>query len=77
VYIVEHFMRWWNMLAGKNGKQKFRTQKEAFDFIQRSYEESGGPNSKILAMRKRYEEVNSARQAKARSNKGRDQAVVA
>ena len=77
MYIIEQFMRWWNMLAGENGKQKFRTQQEAFDFIQRSYKKSGGPNAKIIAMRKRYEEINRARQAKSGPNKDRDQAAVA
>lgn len=77
MYIIEQFMRWWNSLAGENGKQKFSTQQEAFEFIQKSYAQSGGPNAKILAMRKRYEEINRARQAKSRPDKDRDQTAIA
>ncbi len=76
---IENFMRWWNWLAQRNGKVKFRTQREAFDFIQRSYEKSGGPNDEIRAMRKKYEEVRRARVRRKEpgSNKGRDQAAIA
>jgi hypothetical protein len=78
--VIENFMRWWNWLAQGNGKAKFRTQREAFEFIQRTYKKSGGPNCEIRAMRKEYEEIRRARAARRKntgSNKGRDQAAVA
>jgi hypothetical protein len=62
---IENFMRWWNWLAQKNGKLKFRTQREAADFVRRVQAENGGPNGKIQAMRERYEEIRRARAAKA------------
>ncbi len=75
---IETFTRWWNWLAQRNGKAKFRTEREAFDFIQRTYEKSGGPNAEIRAMRKEYEEIRRARaNREARINKGGDKAAVA
>jgi hypothetical protein len=62
---IENFMRWWNWLAQKNGKLKFRTQREAAEFVRRVQNENGGPNDKIQAMRERYEEIRRARAAKA------------
>lgn len=58
---IELFMRWWNMLAARNGKLKFRTQREAAEFVRRIQNENGGPNAKIMAMRARYNEVNRAK----------------
>ncbi|RWO96926.1 hypothetical protein [Mesorhizobium sp.] len=58
---IRAFMNWWNNLARKNGKLKFRTQREAAEFVRRVQNENGGPNAKILAMRKQYETVNSAK----------------
>jgi hypothetical protein len=76
--MIETFMRWWNNLAQRNGKLKFRSQREAADFVRRVQNENGGPNDRILEMRRRYEEVE---RAKARDNKpgpdeGRDTAMV-
>lgn len=61
--LIEAFMRWWNGLANRNGKLKFRTQQEAAEFVRRVQNENGGPNSKILAMRQKYDEVNRARES--------------
>lgn len=55
------FMRWWNTLAQRNGKLKFRTQREATEFVRRVHNENGGPNEKIRAMRRRYNDVNRAK----------------
>ncbi len=77
---IATFTRWWNWLAQRNGKTKFRTEREAFEFIQRTYRESGGPNDEIRAMRKEYEQISRARAARkknAGSNKDTDQAAVA
>lgn len=59
--IILAFMRWWNTLAQRNGKLKFRTQREAAEFVRRVQNENGGPNAKILAMRQRYVDINRAR----------------
>lgn len=55
------FMRWWNSLARRNGKLKFRNQREAAEFVRKVQNQNGGPNAKIVGMRKRYNEINSAR----------------
>lgn len=59
--LVDIFMRWWNGLANNNGKLKFRNQREAAEFVRRVQNENGGPNEKIIQMRKRYNEVNRAK----------------
>lgn len=74
-HVIEQFMRWWNGLAAGNGKLKFRTQREAAEFVRRVQNENGGPNAKILAMRKRYDDVTRAREEAHRSNQGLNQAV--
>jgi hypothetical protein len=61
MHVIESFMRWWNSLAQRNGKLKFKNQREAAEFVRRVLNEHGGPNAKILEMRKRYEDVNRAR----------------
>ena len=61
--VIIAFMRWWNALALRNGKLKFRNQREAADFVRRVQNENGGPNAKILAMRQRYVEINRAKAA--------------
>jgi len=61
MHLIELFMRWWNDLAQHNGKLKFRTQREAAEFVRRVQNENGGPNAKIVEMRKRYDEVNRAK----------------
>ena len=58
MHVIEMFMRWWNSLAQHNGKLKFRTQREAAEFVRRVQSENGGPNEKILEMRKRYDDIN-------------------
>jgi hypothetical protein len=59
--VILTFMRWWNALALRNGKLKFRTQREAAEFVRRVQNENGGPNAKILAMRQRYVDINRAK----------------
>ena len=59
--VLDAFARWWNYLALRNGKLKFRTQQEAADFVRRVQIENGGPNEKITDMRHRYEDVTRAR----------------
>jgi hypothetical protein len=59
--VILAFMRWWNTLALRNGKLKFRTQRQAAEFVRRVQNENGGPNAKILAMRQRYVDINRAK----------------
>ncbi len=59
--VTDTFMRWWNLLASRNGKLKFRSQREAAEFVRRVYNESQGPNAKILEMRRQYDKVNRDR----------------
>jgi hypothetical protein len=76
--VIAAFMRWWNSLALRNGKLKFRNQREAAEFVRRVQNENGGPNAKILAMRQRYNEVNRAKSShdSSRSNENYDRAVL-
>lgn len=78
MHAIEIFMRWWNYLAEGNGKLKFRTQREAAEFVRRVQNESGGPNAKIIAMRDRYNEVNRAKAggSTSRFDEGRNTAVL-
>ena len=75
---IEAFMRWWNWLALRNGKLKFRNQREAAEFVRRVQNENGGPNAKILAMRQRYVDVNRAKQERddTRPDAGYNRAVL-
>lgn len=76
--VIITFMRWWNSLALRNGKLKFRNQREAAEFVRRVQNENGGPNAKILAMRQRYIEVNRAKPERhtARPDAGHNRAVL-
>lgn len=76
--IILAFMRWWNTLALRNGKLKFRTQREAAEFVRRVQNENGGPNAKILAMRQRYVDINRAKAGhnQPRFDEGNNRAVL-
>ncbi|TSE07566.1 hypothetical protein C1D09_018720 [Mesorhizobium intechi] len=75
-YIYELFRDFWNGLAQENGKLKFRTQREAAEFVRRVQNENGGPNAKIVEMRRQYEAVNRAKSApEGRLSSGRNSAV--
>ena len=76
--IILAFMRWWNALALRNGKLKFRNQREAAEFVRRVQNENGGPNAKILAMRQRYVEINRAKAGhqSTRLNESHNRAVL-
>lgn len=54
------FSVWWNALAKKNGKLKFKNQREAADFVRETYNKNGGPNAKLIEMKRQYEETISA-----------------
>jgi hypothetical protein len=72
---IDHFARWWNNLAQRNGKLKFRTQREAAEFVRHVQNENGGPNAKIIAMRKRYEDATRAKH-EPEPDKGGHKAVL-
>jgi hypothetical protein len=76
--IILTFMRWWNALAQRNGKLKFRNQREAAEFVRRVQNENGGPNAKIVAMRQRYVEINRAREGRnsPRLDEGHNRTVL-
>ena len=61
--LIVGFMRWWNNLAAKNGKVKFRNQREAAEFVRRVHNKNGGPNAKIIALRQAYEEAGRQRES--------------
>lgn len=76
---IETFMRWWNIIAQRNGKLKFKNQREAAEFVRKVQNQNGGPNARILEMRKKYDEVNRAKATRpnpARPHKGRNAAVL-
>lgn len=74
--LIESFIRWWNSLASRDGKLKFKNQREAAEFVRRVQNQHGGPNAKIIEMRKRYNDINSARQPnKTEFKRDRDTAV--
>ena len=77
-HLIEIFIRWWNSLALRNGKLKFKNQREAAEFVRRVQNENGGPNAKILAMRQRYVDVNRAKQERdaPRLNEDYNRAVL-
>ncbi len=54
-YSTKLFARWWNSLAKHNGKDKLRTRKEVEEFVNRAYNEAGGPTEDLRAMYKRYQ----------------------
>lgn len=58
---VQYFLVWWNKQASKNGKTKFRNQKEAAEFIRQVQNRTGGPNAKLIAMRERYVEAHAGK----------------
>ena len=77
--LILAFMRWWNGLAIRNGKLKFKTQREAAEFVRRVQNENGGPNAKILAMRQRYVDINRAKAERSdspRLDEGNNRAVL-
>jgi|688.fasta_scaffold461025_3 hypothetical protein len=60
---IDIFLRWWNSLAAKNGKLKFSNRRQAAEFVRRVQNENGGPNAKIIEMRRRYNSVNNAKRS--------------
>lgn len=61
--VADTFFGWWNRIAPRTGKAKFRTQREAAEFVRRIQNEQGGPNEKLREMYRKYEEINRAKEA--------------
>ena len=59
--VIDAFFGWWNQLASRTDKLKFRNQREAAEFVRRVQNENGGPNERIVEMRNRYQQINRAR----------------
>lgn len=59
--VYQHFLSFWNRLAVRNGKTKFRNQKEAAEFIRQVQNRTGGPNARLIAMRERYVEAHAGK----------------
>ena len=73
---IDTFMAWWNRLAQRNGKVKFRSRREAAEFV-RSLANERGPNAKIIEMRREYEAIRQKRERgpAARSEHGERRAL--
>lgn len=56
------FQQWWNSLAHRNGKAKFRSQREAAEFVRRIANESRTPNQAMIEMRREYLEIKAKRE---------------
>ena len=54
--MVRSFFSWWNSLATRNGKVKFRNHREAADFI-RALGKAAAPNQEMIEMHKQYEDI--------------------
>lgn len=74
--VIANFVRWWNALAVKNGKMKFRNQREAADFVRRVQNQNGGPNAKIIALRRAYEEANRSKARQQTQSGGRGGSAI-
>lgn len=61
---IQTFLAWWNRLANKTQKVKFRNSREAADFV-RHMVNSGGPNAEMLKMREEYVAIRKAQDQRA------------
>ncbi|MEM7470722.1 MAG: hypothetical protein AAF340_05165 [Pseudomonadota bacterium] len=73
--IIDSFLAFWNGLAKKNGKLKFRNRREAAEFVRRISNQSGGPNAKLVEMRRQYETVQKSRETSAEPQRGRTETL--
>jgi hypothetical protein len=54
------FLAWWNRIARSNQKVKFRSSREAADFV-RHMVNASGPNAEMVRMREDYVAIQKAR----------------
>lgn len=59
---AENFMFFWNRLASRNQKIKFRNSREAAEFI-RHLARTSKPNREVMSMREKYVAVQAERRA--------------
>lgn len=61
---LDTFVAWWNRLANRNQKVKFRNSREAAEFVRRMSNTSR-PNREVLRMREQYVAVQEAKKKRA------------
>lgn len=61
--ISENFMHFWNRLARRNQKIKFRNSREAAEFI-RHMARTSKPNKDMIDMREKYVAIKAERNAR-------------
>lgn len=76
MHIVEGFMTYWNRLARRNQKIKFRNSREAAEFV-RHLVRTSEPNREMVKMREQYVAVQEARRRAQESglDQGADRTV--
>lgn len=72
----ENFMHFWNKLARRNQKIKFRNSREAAEFV-RHMVKTSKPNQEMIDMREKYVAIQAERNAilEARLGAGEHRAV--
>lgn len=61
---IQTFLTWWNRIARQNQKVRFRSSREAAEFV-RHMVNSSGPNEEMLKMREEYVAIRKAREQRA------------
>lgn len=70
--LVEDFMFFWNKLASRNQKIKFRNSREAEDFI-RNLARTSKPNREVTLMREKYVAIQAERREAQNSEPSKGQ----
>ncbi|SOH92865.1 hypothetical protein SAMN06273572_101715 [Monaibacterium marinum] len=60
--LIDNFMSFWNRLANRNQKIKFRNSREAAEFV-RSISNKNKPNQHVMMMRRKYVAIQAERKA--------------
>jgi hypothetical protein len=62
-YRFHAFLQWLKKSGGKPNTPVFKNQREAAEFVRRTYNQSRGPNPKLLKMYKNYNEIRREQEA--------------
>jgi hypothetical protein len=54
---IRAFLQWIVKSGGKPNTPVFKSQRDAAEFVRRAYNQSRGPNPKLLKMYKNYDEA--------------------
>ena len=73
--IHDLFHRWWNSLAERNGKLKFRSRRDAEEFVRSVANRSGGPNRAMIQMRREYLAIQEKKRFDADSAKSEQRSL--